>query len=63
MRTFFQSTSSSSAMSIGSSTLIDCPTSGFLAMIVAMPSGAMRTKAPGASAERSAGAWASASVL
>ena len=41
-RTFFQSTSSSSAMSIGSIVLMPWPTSGFLAVIVTTPSGVMR---------------------
>jgi hypothetical protein len=45
--TVVQSTSSSSAMSIGSIVLIPCPTSGFLAMIVTEPSGARRMKAFG----------------
>ena len=47
MRTFFQSTSSSSAMIIGSIVFTPCPISGFLAMIVTMPSGVMRMKALG----------------
>src|SRR2546430_2543231 len=47
MRTSFQSTSSSSAMSIGSIVLMPWPISGFLAMIVTMPVGAMRMKALG----------------
>ena len=41
MRTSFQSTSSSSAMIIGSIVFMPCPISGFLAMIVTMPSGAI----------------------
>src|SRR5688572_5769830 len=45
--TVCQSTSSSSAMSIGSIVLIPCPTSGFLAMIVTDPSGERRMKALG----------------
>src|ERR1044071_344648 len=39
MRTFFQSTSSSSAMSIGSMVLTPCPISGFCATMVTLPSG------------------------
>src|ERR1700721_2769189 len=39
--TLFQSTSSSSAISIGSMVLMPCPTSGFFATIVTVPSGAI----------------------
>jgi hypothetical protein len=45
MRTADQSTSSSSAISIGIEVLIPCPISGRLAAMVTTPSGAMRTKA------------------
>jgi hypothetical protein len=46
-RTFAQSTSSSSAMIIGSIVFTPCPISGFLAMIVTMPSGVIRMNAFG----------------
>ena len=63
MRTFFQSTSSSSAMSIGSIVFTPWPISGFFAMIVTMPSGVMRMNAFGAnSAAGSARASASRRV-
>src|SRR3984893_8394104 len=45
IRTFFQSTSSSSAMTMGSIVLMPWPISGFFDMMVTMPSGAMRMKA------------------
>ena len=45
MRTFFQSTSSSSAIIIGRLVRMPWPISGFLDMIVTTPSGATRTKA------------------
>ena len=45
MRTSFQSTSSSSAITIGSMVLMPWPISGFFDMMVTTPSGAMRTKA------------------
>ncbi len=45
MRTADQSTSSSSAISIGIEVLIPCPISGRLEAMVTAPSGAMRTKA------------------
>jgi hypothetical protein len=48
-RTALQSTSSSSAMSIGSIVLMPWPTSGFLAVIVTMPFSAMLMKAFGES--------------
>ena len=41
MRTSFQSTSSSSAISMGSMVLMPWPISGFLAMMVTTPSGAI----------------------
>ena len=44
MRTFAQSTSSSSATIIGSEVLIPCPISGFLETIVTRLSGVMRMK-------------------
>jgi hypothetical protein len=43
MVTADQSTSSSSAISIGSEVLMPCPTSGTLEAMVTPPSGAMRT--------------------
>jgi hypothetical protein len=52
MRTSFQSTSSSSAISIGSVTFTPWPISGFFAMIVAMPLLSIETNAFGWS-----GAW------
>ncbi len=47
IRTALQSTSSSSAISIGSIVLTPCPTSGFLAVIVTMPFASMRMNAFG----------------
>jgi len=47
--TSFQSTSSSSAMIIGSVVLMPCPISGFLPMMVTLPSGAILMKAFGSS--------------
>ena len=49
MRTSFQSTSSSSAMIIGRLVLMPWPISGFFAMIVTMPSGAILMKELGSS--------------
>jgi hypothetical protein len=48
MRTSFQSTSSSSAISMGSIVFTPWPISGFFAVMVTMPSGAIRTKASSA---------------
>jgi hypothetical protein len=47
MRTLFQSTSSSSAISIGSDVLMPWPISGFFDMIVTTPSGPILMKAVG----------------
>src|SRR5712671_7006424 len=47
MRTSFQSTSSSSAISMGSMVFTPCPISGFFAVMVTTPSGAMRMNALG----------------
>src|SRR6266849_3664034 len=49
IRTSFQSASNSSATSIGSITFTPWPTSGFLAVMVTMPSREMRRKALGVS--------------
>jgi hypothetical protein len=56
MRIDFQSTSSSSAISIGSIVLTPCPISGFFATTVTTPSGVMRMNALGAKTAGAPGA-------
>ena len=62
-RTSFQSTSSSSAISMGSMVFTPWPISGFFAMIVTTPSGAMRMNEAGTSVTGGPNWAASTSVI